>query len=95
MLNSANVYRIQHITEDPDRRNLGTGYTTWCLLSTNVVEILDFRRRKHAESTDMSPGAARHMSIAFFPPGAEAALRAGAAPGTATPQNTTLGQPTE
>ena len=75
VVTSANVYRIQHLAQDPARRRLGTGYTTWCLLSTSVVEVLDFRR---GDGDDDDAGGTRHLSVSFFPPGAEDALRAGA-----------------
>ena len=50
-------------------------YTTWCLLATSVVEVLDFRR---GDGDDDDAGGTRHLSVSFFPPGAEDALRAGA-----------------
>jgi len=70
-LTSSNVYRVQHRADAPAAR--GTGYETWCLLNTNVVEILDFRSDPKAQAGE---GSTRHMSIDFFPPAAEAALRA-------------------
>ena len=75
VVTSANVYRIQHLAQDPARRRLGTGYTTWCLLATSVVEVLDFRR---GDGDDDDAGGTRHLSVSFFPPGAEDVLRAGA-----------------
>ena len=64
MLTSTNTYRVQHADERKIVR--GTGYSTWCLLVTSVVEVLDLGDED---------GSVRHMSISFYHPGAENAIR--------------------
>jgi CRP-like cAMP-binding protein len=64
MLTSTNTYRVQHADERKIVR--GTGYSTWCLLVTSVVEVLDLSDED---------GSVRHMSISFYHPGAENAIR--------------------
>ncbi len=64
MLTSTNTYRVQHADERKIVR--GTGYSTWCLLVTSVVEVLDLSNED---------GSVRHMSISFYHPGAENAIR--------------------
>ena len=52
MLTSTNTYRVQHADERKIVR--GTGYSTWCLLVTSVVEVLDLSDED---------GSVRHMSM--------------------------------
>ena len=64
MLTSTNTYRVQHA----DERKIvsGTGYSTWCLPG-------DVRRG--GPGPDDEDGSVRHMSISFYHPGAENAIR--------------------
>jgi len=64
MLTSTNTYRVQHADEGTVVR--GTGYSTWCLLVTSVVEVLDLAN---------ADASVRHMSISFYHPSAESAIR--------------------